>query len=159
MSCKPLGTRRCRSHMFVNLKVVWRTTRTQALEYIYGVWKAQLNLWNTYWELAPDFDSILIHLLTLVCPSIIAFGDPLGTPYKCCTNALVLATISIYTYDNHKWVKSLGHLHFQASFKGLVPIFVWCSQWVKYAGPSILRIDYKCNPVAREAHAAQTKYR
>jgi hypothetical protein len=39
----------------------------------------------------------------------------------------------------------------QTAFKVLVPCFVYVLQGVKYIGLSILRIDYKCNPVAHDA--------
>ena len=52
------------------------------------------------------------------------------------------------------------HLLSQTAFKLLVPCFVCIPQRVKYTGPSILRIDYKCNPVAHVVLAAPfTQYR
>jgi hypothetical protein len=49
--------------------------------------------------------------------------------------------------------KKFHYLLSQAAFKVLVPWFVWIPQWVKYAGPAVLRIDDKSNPMAREARA------
>jgi hypothetical protein len=46
------------------------------------------------------------------------------------------------------------HLLSQYTFKVLVPYFVCFLQRVKYTGPSVLRIDYKYNPVAHDALAA-----
>jgi hypothetical protein len=54
-------------------------------------------------------------------------------------------------------MKKLGDLHFQGIFKGLVPFSVLYPQGVKYAGPTILMIDDKCNPMALEARAAPLK--
>jgi hypothetical protein len=54
-------------------------------------------------------------------------------------------------------MKKLGDLHFQAIFKGPVPLFVLYRQGVKYDGPAILRIDDICNPVALKAVAARLK--
>jgi hypothetical protein len=51
-------------------------------------------------------------------------------------------------------MKKPGDLHFQAIFKGPVPLFVLYHQGVKYDGSTILRIDDICNPVALEAVAA-----
>jgi hypothetical protein len=48
-------------------------------------------------------------------------------------------------------MKKLGDLHFQAIFKGHVPLFVLYHQGVKYDGLDILRIDNICNPMALEA--------
>jgi hypothetical protein len=47
------------------------------------------------------------------------------------------------------------HLLSQYAFKVFVAFFVCVPQGVKYARHSILRIDYKCNPVAHDAQAAQ----
>jgi hypothetical protein len=54
-------------------------------------------------------------------------------------------------------MKKLGDLHFQAIFKGHVPLFVLYHQGVKYDGPAILRIDDICNPVALEVVVARLK--
>jgi hypothetical protein len=53
--------------------------------------------------------------------------------------------------------KKFRHLLSQAAFKVLVPYFVWIPQWVKYAGPAVLRIDDETNLVAREARVAPFK--
>jgi hypothetical protein len=52
------------------------------------------------------------------------------------------------------------HLLSQTAFKVLVPYFVYVPQGVKYTSLSILRIDYKCNPVAHDALPAPfTQYK
>ena len=54
-------------------------------------------------------------------------------------------------------MKKFNDLHFQAFFKGLVPLLILYHQGVKYDGPAILRMDDICNPVAVKAEAAPLK--
>jgi hypothetical protein len=82
MSCKPLGTRRCRSHMFVNLKVVWRTARYTSI---------RIHIWCMKSRIEPLKHVLRTRAWFWFCSYSFAYtclsfdhsiGDPLGTPYK-----------------------------------------------------------------------------